>query len=60
LASAYQLRGGVIAASGTFARTVGTAATSVNFAAGSNGGFAAYGGAPEMFGMTFAENAGES
>ena len=45
LASAYQLRGGVIAASGTFSRTVGTGATSVNFAANSNGGFAAYGGA---------------
>ncbi len=45
LASAYQLRGGVIAASGTFSRTVGTGQTSVNFAAGSNGGFAAYGGA---------------
>ena len=45
LASAYQLRGGVIATSGTFARGLGTAATNVNFAAGSNGGFAAYGGA---------------
>jgi autotransporter-associated beta strand protein len=45
LASAYQLRGGVIAASGTFNRTVGTSATNINFAAGSNGGFAAYGGA---------------
>jgi autotransporter-associated beta strand protein len=46
LASAYELRGGVIAASGTFNRTLGTvAATNINFAAGSNGGFAAYGGA---------------
>jgi autotransporter-associated beta strand protein len=45
LASAYQLRGGVIAASGTFSRTVGTSATNINFAANSNGGFAAYGGA---------------
>ena len=45
LASAYQLRGGVVAASGTFGRALGTTATSINFAAGSNGGFAAYGGA---------------
>jgi len=45
LASAYQLRGGVIAASGTFSRNVGTSAANINFAANSNGGFAAYGGA---------------
>jgi autotransporter-associated beta strand protein len=39
-----QLRGGVIATSGTFSRALGTTATSVNFAAATDGGFAAYGG----------------
>jgi hypothetical protein len=44
LAGQIQLRGGVIATSGTFARGLGTGSTSVNFGAG-GGGFAAYGGA---------------
>ena len=44
LASAYQLRGGVIAASGIFSRTFGNGTGNVNFGAG-GGGFAAYGGA---------------
>jgi autotransporter-associated beta strand protein len=44
IASAYQLRGGVVATSGTFSRALGTTATSVNFGAG-GGGFAAYGDA---------------
>ena len=39
-----QLRGGVLATTGTFSRALGTAATNVNFGAG-GGGFAAYGGA---------------
>ena len=44
IARAYQLRGGVVATSGTFSRALGTTATNVNFGAG-GGGFAAYGGA---------------
>jgi len=38
-----QLRGGVIAQSGTFSRALGTGASNVNFGTG-GGGFAAYGG----------------
>ena len=44
LSGLIQLRGGVIATSGSFARTLGTSTASVNFGAG-GGGFAAYGGA---------------
>ena len=43
IATAYQLRGGVVATSGTFSRALGTTATSVNFGTG-GGGFAAYSG----------------
>ena len=39
-----QLRGGVLATTGTFSRTLGTGAANVDFGAG-GGGFAAYGGA---------------
>jgi autotransporter-associated beta strand protein len=39
-----QLRGGVLATTGTFSRALGTGAANVNFGAG-GGGFAAYGGA---------------
>jgi fibronectin-binding autotransporter adhesin len=43
IATAYQLRGGVIATNGTFSRALGTGGTNVNFGTG-GGGFAAYGG----------------
>jgi autotransporter-associated beta strand protein/VCBS repeat-containing protein len=44
LSGQIQLRGGVLATSGTFSRVLGTGTANVNFGAG-GGGFAAYGGA---------------